>query len=68
MYMPEDWEQQTRREEGRDQDCVIRTREAGAEIIRTRSGQIYEALTLGEKKPASGRNSLRSDVVGAGEL
>jgi len=56
-----------RRQEGRDQDCGIRMREAGAERIGTRGGKIHEALTFGEKEPASGRESLRSDVVRVGE-
>jgi len=42
-------------------------REAGAETIGTRGGKIHEALTFGEKEPASGRESLRSDIVRAGE-
>ena len=67
MYMGQDQEEQTRRQEGRDQDRGIRTREAGVETIETRGGKIHEPLTFGEKEPASGRESLRSDVVRAGE-
>jgi len=33
----------------------------------TRGGKIHEALRFGEKEPASGRESLGSDVVRAGE-
>jgi len=46
---------------------VIRTREAGAEKIRTRGGKMHEALMFGEKEPASGRESIRSGGVRAGD-
>jgi len=46
---------------------VIRTREAGAEKIRTRRGKMPQALTFGEKEPASGRESIRSGGVRAGD-
>jgi len=46
---------------------VIRTREAGAEKIGTRGGKMHEALTFGEKEPASGRESIRSGGVRAGD-
>jgi len=32
-----------------------------------RGGKIHEALTFGEKEPASGHESLRSDVGRVGE-
>jgi len=68
MYRGSDPEEQTRCQEGRDQDRGIRTRKAGGERIGTRGGKIHEALTFGDKEPASGRESLRSDVVRVGEL
>jgi len=68
MYRWQVQEEQTRRQERRDQDLGIRMREVGAERIRTRGGTIHEALTFREKEAASGRESLRSDVVGAGLL
>ena len=46
---------------------MIRTREAGAEKIGTRGGKMPEALTFGEKEPASGRGSIRSGGVRAGD-
>jgi len=55
-----------RRHEWREQDRVIRTREGGAEKIGTRVGKMHEALTFGEKEPASGRESVRSGSVRAG--
>ena len=45
----------------------MRTREAGAETIGTRGRKINEALKFGEKEPAAGHESLRSDIVRAGE-
>ena len=42
-------------------------REAGAESIATRGGMMHEALTLGEKEPASGRESLTTGNVRLGE-
>jgi len=42
-------------------------REAGAEKIRRRGGKMHKAVTFGEKQPALGRESLRSDGVRAGE-
>ena len=53
----------SRRQEGRDADCGIRTRSAGCETIRTRDLKMSEALTFAEKEPASGRESHRSDAV-----
>jgi len=44
----------TRRQDPRDQDRRIRTREVGAEHIGMRGGKMHEALTFGEKEPASG--------------
>jgi len=38
-------------------------RQAGAESMATRGGMSHEALPFGEKKPASGRKSLRSGDV-----
>jgi len=46
---------------------VIRTREAGAEKIGTRGGKMHEALTFSEKEPVSGRESIRSGGVRAGD-
>jgi len=67
MYRGEDQEEQTRHHEGRDQDRGIGTRESGAETIGRRGGMIHEGLRFGEKEPASGHESLRSNVVRAGE-
>jgi len=53
----------SRRQEGSDEDCGIRTRSAGCENIRTRDLRMSEALTFAEKEPASGRESHRSDAV-----
>jgi len=57
----------TRLQDRRDQDRGIRTREAGAENIGMRGGKEHEALTFGEKEPASGQESPRSEGVRAGE-
>ena len=46
---------------------MIRTREAGAEKIGTRGGKMNEALTFGEKEPGSGRETIRSGGVRAGD-
>jgi len=42
MYRGYDQEEPTRRQEERDQDRGIRTREAGEETIGTRGGKIHE--------------------------
>ena len=57
----------TRRQDRRDQDRGIRTREVGAENIGMRGGNMKEALTFGEKEPASGQESPGSEGVRAGE-
>jgi len=57
----------TRRQDRRDQDHGIRTREVGAENIGMRGGKMKEALTFGEKEPASGQESPGSEGVRAGE-
>jgi len=67
MYRGYDQEEVARRHEWREQDRVIRTSEAGAEKIGTRGGKMHEALTFGEKEPASGRESIRSGGVRAGD-
>ena len=46
---------------------MIRTREAGAEKNGTRGGKMHKTLTLGEKEPASGWESIRSGGVRAGD-
>ena len=57
----------TRRQDRRDHDRGIWTREVGAENIGIRGGKMHEALTFGEKEPASGRESPGSEGVRAGE-
>ena len=57
----------TRRQDQRDQDRGIRTREVGAENIGMRGGKMHEALTFGDKEPASGQESPGSEGVRAGE-
>ena len=57
----------TRCQDRRDQDRGIRTREVAAEIIEMQGGKMHEALTLGEKEPASGQESRGSEGVRAGE-
>ena len=46
---------------------MIQKREVGAEKIGTRGAKIHEALIFGEKEPASGRESIRSGGVRAGD-
>ena len=46
---------------------MIWTREAGAEKIGTSGGRMHEALMFGEKEPVSGRESIRSGGVRAGD-
>jgi len=57
----------TRRQDRRDQDRGIRTREVGAENLGMRGGKMHQALTFGEKEAASGRESPGSEGVRAGE-
>jgi len=57
----------TRREDRRDQDRGIRTREVGAENIGMGCGKMHEALTFGVKEPASGQESPGSEGVRPGE-
>ena len=57
----------TRSQDRRDHDHGIRTREVGAENIGMRGGKMKEALTFGEKEPASGRQSPGSEGVRAGQ-
>jgi len=58
----------TRRQDRRDQDRGIRTREVGAENIGMRGGKMKEALTFGEKEPGSRQESPGSEGVRAGEV
>ena len=67
MYRGGYQEEVTRHQERRDQDRGIRTRKEGAENLVMRGERISEALTFGEKDPASGRESTRSGGVRAGE-
>jgi len=67
MYRGKDQEAVARRHEWREQDRVIRTREAGAEKIATRGGKMHESLTFGEKEPASGGEGIGSGGVRAGD-
>jgi len=57
----------TRRQDRRDQDRGIRTREVEAENIAMRGGKMHEALTCGEKEPASGQEGPGSEGVRAGD-
>jgi len=57
----------TTRQDRRDQDRGIRTREVGADNIGMRGGKMKEALTFGEKEPASAQESPGSEGVRAGE-
>jgi len=57
----------TRHQYRRDQDRGIRTKEVGAKNIGMRGGKMNEALTFGEKEPASGQESPGSEGVRAAE-
>ena len=57
----------TRRQDRRDQDRGIRTREVGAESFGIQRANMPEALTFGEKEPASGQESPGSERIRAGE-
>ena len=57
----------TRRQDRRDQDRGIQTREVGAANIGMRGGKMKEALTFGEKEPVFGQESPGSEGVRAGE-
>ena len=57
----------TRRQDRRDQDRGIRTREVGAESFGMRGGKMKEALTFGQKEPASGQENPGSEGVRAGD-